>query len=62
MSDQPADDLAPRGWRNYTRSKRARELRTDLAQADEDLEVTDWYLDPTNDEGPERCNAEASTP
>ena len=42
-------DLAPPGWKNHTRSRRARELRTALAADDlareSDPPVTDWYLE-----------------
>ncbi|WIA96447.1 hypothetical protein [Curtobacterium sp. MCBA15_004] len=45
MSDdnQAAANLAPRGWRNWTRSRRGNELRRDLAAVDESLVVTDWW-------------------
>lgn len=39
------DDLAPRGWRNYHRSRRAQQMRRDLAAAEPDVEVTDWWLE-----------------
>jgi len=40
------DDLAPRGWRNYRRSRRASEVQRDLAATTpDDVEVTDWWVD-----------------
>ncbi|MEG8035053.1 hypothetical protein QP157_06865 [Sphingomonas sp. LR61] len=40
-----SEDLAPRGWRNYHRSRRANEVQRDLTSAAEDIEITDWWLD-----------------
>lgn len=49
--NKAAADLAPRGWRNYTRSRRANELRRDLAATDESMTPTDWWLED-DDPGP----------
>lgn len=48
--NQAAADLAPRGWRNYTRSRRARELRRDLAATDESMTPTEWWLEDAEQE------------
>jgi len=40
------EDLAPRGWRNHHRSRRASEVQRDLAATTPvDVEVTDWWVD-----------------
>lgn len=41
--DKPAGELVPRSWRNYHRSRRAHELRRDIAAVDESLVVTEWW-------------------
>ncbi|QKS17286.1 hypothetical protein HUN59_14680 [Curtobacterium sp. Csp2] len=46
MTDGPA----PRRWRNTLRSKRAIELRRDLAAPAEDLEPTDWWCEDADPE------------
>jgi hypothetical protein len=51
--NQAAADLAPRGWRNYTRSRRAQELRRDLAATDESMTPTDWWLEDADSGTPE---------
>jgi hypothetical protein len=46
MSDdqnQKAAELVPRSWRNHHRSRRAHELRRDMAAVDESLVVTEWW-------------------
>ncbi|TDW69135.1 hypothetical protein EDF51_106119 [Curtobacterium sp. PhB25] len=50
MSDEnkAAGDLAPRSWRNFHRSRRAHEMRQDLAAENDYPEPTDWWL--TDDE------------
>lgn len=40
-------------WRNWHRSRRASELRRELASIDEPIEITDWYLEDQKTE-PER--------
>lgn len=44
------DDLAPRGWRNYHRSQRLRQMRADAQADSDDLEITDWWLEESPDE------------
>ncbi|MGW8430905.1 hypothetical protein ACWGJ9_07245 [Curtobacterium citreum] len=47
--NQAAADLAPRGWRNHVRSRRAREMRRVLAADDlsreNDPPMTEWWLE-----------------
>jgi hypothetical protein len=44
--NQAAADLAPRGWRNYTRSQRAAHMRRDFAALDEPFaEPTEWWIE-----------------
>lgn len=38
------EDLAPRSWRNYHRSRRASEMRQDLAVENDLPEATEWWL------------------
>lgn len=50
--NKAAADLAPRGWRNYTRSKRAAEMRRDFAAIDDPIgEPTEWWLEDEESKG-----------
>ncbi|MDR6574312.1 hypothetical protein J2X60_002971 [Curtobacterium sp. 320] len=52
MSDdenQKAAELVPRSWRNHHRSRRAHELRRDMAAVDESLVVSEWWEESSAD-------------
>lgn len=53
MSDddnRAAAELAPRSWRNYTRSRRAHDLHSDLATEDDMPEPTEWWKTDDKDD------------
>lgn len=51
-SDEASSELAPRSWRTYHRSKRARDMRRELSAVDESLVVTDWWKQPSVEAAP----------
>lgn len=48
--EEKAAELAPRSWRNWHRSRRARELRRDMTAVDKGLIVTDWWKTDDQDD------------